>query len=219
MAQPTSPTGTAASTAFLGNGLIQDTGDARALLESTDCHVRRSWGSPVGFVLACGNIGAAQPVTTLITNGNFVNPFPYAYLQDILFSCAGHEATPVTCTIDVFDTYAAGTAAANSYLITPFSINVALASGARGASARGQLVPNYYKVFDPNLYPGGAGRRAVWAGDALTAYNTGTRAMPLRLSMGQIFSVRCATTAATGAITALQVTVVLVPSDAPTIDR
>lgn len=192
---------------------VKQTATSQPTFTSPDTHALRQWGAVHGFNMQLGNIAAAQVVTTVIPNGVFVCPFQYAYLYDIFFSCSAHEATPATCTVDVFDTTAAGTAAANSYLSTPFSIAATLASATRAASARFQATPNYYSPFDPALYPGNDTMGLVqWRGSSYTA---GTRAIPLLMQQGQTFSVRAATTAGTGAITNLSVTILLVPSDLP----
>ena len=217
--QPIGLGGGAASTVFAGGtggggpGRIQITGDGFRLFESKDEHALNlvGWGNPQPLVLDCGNIGAAQAVTTLIPGGNIINPFPWAWLYDINILVAGHEASPVTATIDVFDTMAAGSAAANSYLSAPFSLSGA--SGVKGASAKFTATSKpYFNHFDPRLYPGFPQSLTEWAGSFYTA---GTRAIPFFFPQGQIFSVRCATTAATGAITNLMVTITLVGSDAP----
>lgn len=189
-------------------------GDAQPVFTSPDTHSIRQWGAVQTFDLQVGSIGAAQAITTFIGAGYLVCPFRYAYLYDIFFYCSAHEANPATCTIDVFDTVAAGTAAANSYLSAPFSIASTLASAARSASARDTpTTPNFYGPFDPTLYPGNDTMGLVnWRGSAYTA---GTRNIPLLLQQGQIFSVRASTTAGTGAITNLGVMISIVPSDLP----
>jgi hypothetical protein len=195
------------NTASDGLGTIAVTSDYR-VQSSPDTHHTRAWGSPVSLVLDVGNISTSQAATSLIVGGSIVNPFPYAYLYNIVFNCQAAVISGTAPTVDVFDTDAAGSAAANSYLISPFTL---AATGSQGGSARFPITgaAKLSRIFEPLFNDTEIATGAWYAAN----YTAGTRSIPVVMKEGQIFSIRVVTGSSNSSITSLVVQVVLVPFD------
>lgn len=152
-------------------------------------NLRLIWSAPEALVLTGGNVGASQPITTNIFE--YSNPFPYAWLYDIVVYARSVTGTGVS--IDVYNQVVGGKSYLNSPILLPAS------TVPQTISAR--VAGNYNIINDLTLIENNM--LGQWSQN----YN---------YPLGQIFSLR-ASTPASGAITNLQVTAIIIPTNDPTV--
>ena len=169
-------------------------------------HFTEVYGAPHTFIISAA--ATLTGTTALTTNqGYIVNPFPYARIRDIAvqFTASGTG----TFAVDLYNTLANGTQAANSWFTiykgTPFSLPAS-------TSAPTGTTPNFYSA---QFSQGGATLGSV----SQPTYSPGFwrwenySGNPFILSQGAILSLRAAVATSGQTLTGLICYITLVPAD------
>jgi len=168
-------------------------------------HDLMNWSGPAAVEIGPVQVGTGTALTTFTagTTGHGFNPYGYACIYDVLIHYSSITATAAVV-VELYNTTAAGTQAANSYFSAPFSIATTSATP-QVFSARKQagLGNSGAVLLTPEI-----GLQSPVGDSWIKFCNTYV------FKAGQIFSVRT-TTNGGSSIADLCVTVLLCPSDLP----